>query len=321
MGFRIGVDGGGSKTEVVAIEPSGRVLRRFSQASSNYQLVGAETAVRHILGGVRGIWEALQGEIPEAIGITLAGIDTAEDWKVMAGRLEQGFRDLGHELKTSLDKIPVVLENDALGALMSVHGELRGNVLVAGTGAIALGVNAAGEIVRVGGWGHLIGDEGSGYDIGRQALAAAVASLDGYGPQSLLEKTIPEYLGLTELVGISGWLFHHKYMTKEVAALVPVVVQAAWIGDAVARKILAGSGAALGRLARALLRRTQVMEIGVVGGLGHIWRWLEPAFLETVEEEIPNVRLLRPKYTPSVGAALLSGVTQVRRLKHGEDSA
>lgn len=321
MELRIGVDGGGSKTEVVAVDLSGQILSRLCGPSSNYQVVGTEAAVKHILAGIREIWEVLQGESPEAIGITLAGIDSIEDWKVMAGRLEQGFTYLGHELGISLGKIPIVLENDALGALMSVHGELRGNVLVAGTGAIALGANAAGEIIRVGGWGHLIGDEGSGYDIGRKALAAAVASLDGYGPHSLLEETIPEYLGLTELVEISGWLYRHKYMTKEVAALVPVVVQAAQTGDWVARKILVGSGAALGRLARALLQKTKVMEIGVVGGLGQIWSWLEPAFQETMEEELPSVCVLRPKYRPSVGAALLSGVTQVRRLRDGEHFA
>ncbi|MHB1651454.1 MAG: BadF/BadG/BcrA/BcrD ATPase family protein [Desulfitobacteriaceae bacterium] len=311
MGIRIGVDGGGSKTEIVAVDLSGQVFRRQRQPSSNYQVAGMELAVRHILAGIRG---ALQGQTPESIGITLAGIDTAEDWKVMAGGLEQGLADLGHELGMSFLEIPVVIENDALGALMSVQGEFRGNVLVAGTGAIALGVNAAGEIIRVGGWGHLIGDEGSGYDIGRKALAAAVASFDGYGPQSLLEVKIPEYLGLAKVLDVSGWLYQHKSTTKEVAALVPVVIQAAWVGDPVAKEILAESGSALGRLTRALLRQTKVLDIGLVGGLEQIWEWLEPTFRETVGEEFSDMHILKPKYSPSVGAALLSGVKQARRL-------
>ena len=63
----------------------------------------------------------------------------------------------------------MVLENDAFGALMSVRGKFSGNVLAAGTGTVALGVNPEGKVFRVGGWGHIIGDQGSGYDIGHKA--------------------------------------------------------------------------------------------------------------------------------------------------------
>ncbi|KGP76253.1 hypothetical protein JT05_05860 [Desulfosporosinus sp. Tol-M] len=312
MRLKIGVDGGGSKTEIVALDPSGRVLRCLRKPASNYHAVGMEQAVRHI---TEGIYDALQEETPEGIGISLAGIDTPEDWKVMADGLKQRLKVFALETMIPYQEVPVVLENDAFGALMSVRGNFSGNVLVAGTGAVALGVNPEGEVFRVGGWGHLIGDQGSGYDIGRKALAATLASFDGYGPKSILETLITEYLGLTQVQGISCWLYQGKRTNKEVAALVPVVVEAARTGDAISNLILKESGQALGLLTKALLRKTKVLEVGLVGGIvTHIWEYVAPSFCSTVQEEFPNLQILKPNYSPAVGAAFLSMIGQVRHI-------
>ena len=311
MSLKIGVDGGGSKTEIVALDQTGRVLRCLRKPASNYHVVGMEQAVRHIIEGIR---EALQEETLEGIGISLAGIDTPEDWKIIADGLRQKLKVLALETTIPFQDVPVVLENDAFGALMSVRGKFSGNVLAVGTGAVALGVNTKGEVFRVGGWGHLIGDQGSGYDIGRKALAATVASFDGYGPKSLLETKLTEHLGLVQVQDISFWLYQSKRTNKEVAALVPVVVEAARTGDSISKLILDESGQALGLLTRALLRKTKGLELGLVGGIGHIWEFIEPSFLSTVQEEFPTLQILKPNYPPSVGAALLSMISQVRHI-------
>ena len=311
MCLKIGVDGGGSKTEIVALDQTSRVLRCLRKPASNYHVVGMEQAVRHIIEGIR---DALQMETVEGIGISLAGIDTPEDWKIMAEGLKQGLKVLAEETKIPYQEVSVVLENDAFGALMSVRGNFSGNVLAAGTGAVALGVNSEGKAFRVGGWGHLIGDQGSGYDIGRKALAATVASFDGYGPKSQLETMITEQLGLAQVLDISNWLYQSNRSNKEVAALVPVVVEAARKGDYISKLILDESGRALGLLTRALLRKTEGLEVGLVGGIGHIWEFIEPSFLSSVQEEFPTIQILKPNYTPSVGAALLSTISQVRHI-------
>ncbi|MFZ3131014.1 MAG: BadF/BadG/BcrA/BcrD ATPase family protein, partial [Desulfosporosinus sp.] len=256
MRLKIGVDGGASKTEIVALDPTGRVLRCLRKPASNYHVVGMEQAVRQITKGIR---DALQEETPEGIGISLAGIDTPEDWKIMADGLKQRLKVLALKTMIPLQEVPVVLENDAFGAIMSVRGKFSGNVLAVGTGAVALGVNPEGEVFRVGGWGHLIGDQGSGYDMGRKALAATVASFDGYGPKSILETMITKHLGVAQVQGISCWLYQSKRTNQEVAALVPVVVEAAQTGDVISKLILDESGQALGLLTRALLRKTKVL--------------------------------------------------------------
>lgn len=312
MGIQIGVDGGGSKTEIVAFEQTGRVLRCLRKPASNYHLVGMEQAVRHI---IEGISEALQEEKVEGIGISLAGIDTPEDWMIMAGGLKAALIALGQEAGITFRDIPVVLENDVFGALMSVQGKFFGNVLAAGTGAVALGITPEGIVIRVGGWGHLIGDEGGGYHIGRKALAAMAASFDGYGPKSLLETTITEHLGLAQVHGISDWLYQTKRTPKEVADLVPVVVETASMGDFISKSILVEAGKALGLLTRALLRKTRGSEVGIVGGIGNIRGSIELSFISTVQEEFPTIQILKPIYTPSVGAAQLSMISQVRHIK------
>ena len=312
MGIRIGVDGGGSKTEIVALDPTGQVLRFLLKPASNYHVVGKEQAVLHIIEGIR---EAMQEETLEGIGISLAGINTPEDWKIMSDGLKQWLRVLTQGSMTPYQEIPVVMENDVFGALMSVRGNFSGNVLAVGTGTVALGVNTEGGVFRLGGWGHLIGDQGSGYDIGRKALAATVASFDGYGAKTLLETKIIEYLGLAQVLDISDWLYQSKRTNKDVAALVPVVVEAVRQGDKMAKLILDESGKELGLLTRALLRKTHDLEVGLVGGISHIWEFLEPSFLTTLQDEFPGVQILKPMYPASVGAALLSKIRQIRHIE------
>lgn len=312
MNVKIGVDGGGSKTEIIALDPTGRVLRCLRKPASNYHVVGMIQAVSHIIEGIRDV---LGDDTLEGIGITLAGIDTPEDWRIMAEGLKTGLKILGQEKMILYQDIPVVLENDVYGALMSVRGQFSGSVLVAGTGAIALGVNPEGDIIRVGGWGHLIGDQGAGYDIGRRALAAMVASFDGYGSKSILEETIVEHLELARVQDISDWLYQKQRTNKEVAGLVPVVVNTARKGDLVSVRILEESGRSLGLLTKALLSKTKSLEIGLVGGIGNIWDLLESSFLTTVQEEFPDLQILKPNFAPSVGAALLSNIHQVRHIE------
>lgn len=311
MYLKIGVDGGGSKTEIVALDQSDQVFRCLSKPASNYHVVGIEQAVQTITEGIR---EALQEESLKGIGISLAGIDTPEDWKIMANGLKQKLKSLAQETLIPYHEVPVVLENDAFGALMSVRGKFSGNVLAAGTGTVALGVNPEGTVFRVGGWGHLIGDQGSGYDIGRKALAATMASFDGYGPKSLLETKITEYLGLTQVPDISDWLYRSRRTNKDVAALVPVVVETARKGDNISKLILDESGQALGLLTRALLRKTSGSEIGFVGGISNILEFIEPSFLATIQEEFPTFQVLKPYYSSAIGAARLSMISQVRHI-------
>ena len=129
----------------------------------------------------------------------------------------------------------VAITNDAEFALAGLDSG-PGVALIAGTGSIALGRDASGRMIQVGGWGHLLGDEGSAYDIGRRAAQAAARAADGRGPTTALLQLVLERWGLTA----PRSMIDHAYLTQEkapIASLAPGVLALARRGDHVARAI------------------------------------------------------------------------------------
>lgn len=174
----LGVDGGGSKTLAVIVDAEGAEHGRGLAGGSNYHAVGLDAALAAIRRAVAAAREAERRRSPlVAAWIGLAGVDRAEDASLLAPHL--------HALAGALR-----LTNDAELALSGLPFGV-GVALIAGTGAIALGRDAAGRTERTSGWGHLLGDEGSGYDMGLRALRAAARAADGRGQStSLLDRIL-----------------------------------------------------------------------------------------------------------------------------------
>src|SRR5438045_2968301 len=129
---------------------------------------------------------------PAAICLGIAGVDRPDD----TAAVHSIMRRIGA-------KAQVVVVNDALVALVAGAGDSPGVVVVAGTGSIAYGRDAAGRAARAGGWGYLLGDEGGGFWIGRSALTAVVRQFDGRGPSTRLTDMVLEEMQLgnpTELI-------------------------------------------------------------------------------------------------------------------------
>ncbi|MBW3535709.1 MAG: hypothetical protein KY453_10940, partial [Gemmatimonadetes bacterium] len=121
-------------------------------------------------------------------------------------------------------------------AFHDAFGDGPGVLLVAGTGSIAWGRSEDGRTGRVGGWGTLLGDEGSGHAIGLEALRRVTRDADGRGPSTDLRRRVLERLGLGGAEDLIAW--STGAAKSEIAALVPVVIEAAAAGDAVAGEIL-----------------------------------------------------------------------------------
>ncbi len=169
----LGVDGGASKTLAVIVDARGREVGRGVAGSGNQAAVGLERAVASIRDAVGEAARQAGADAPfRAAWIGLAGVDRPND------------RD---RLLPHLDALAALvrLTNDAELALTGLDGAV-GVAVIAGTGSIAVGRDAAGTMARSGGWGHIMGDEGSGYELGRLALKAAARAADGRGPQTAL---------------------------------------------------------------------------------------------------------------------------------------
>jgi N-acetylglucosamine kinase-like BadF-type ATPase len=152
----------------------------------------------------------------------------------------------------------VIVVNDALIALAAGSRGEPGIVIIAGTGSIAYGRNARGATARAGGWGHMIGDEGSGYWIGREALAAVMRASDGRGPSTELTGEVLRHFDVTDLSRLPRIVYDREQPRMSVAALGPTVQQASDRGDAVATRILERATEELALAARSVAERLEM---------------------------------------------------------------
>ncbi len=243
--FFLGVDGGGSKTLAVLVDASGRERGRGRAGSSNAEAVGLQRASAHLVAAVQEAAHTAACELPVASGwFGLAGVDTPHDTALWQPQLVP--------LATTIR-----LTNDAELALSALERP-AGVALVAGTGSIAVGRDAGGRVVRAGGWGHLLGDEGSGYDIGIRALRAATRAADGRGPATALLDLILRHWELTNASDIFAQVYQRDDKAR-IARLSPLVFNAAREGDAVARGIVRRAAA---ELAHAVLTVASALDLG-----------------------------------------------------------
>ncbi len=263
MRWIIGIDGGGTKTTACAADLSGRVLGRAEGGPANYHVVGlpAFAALISALVAALASTAGLDKSGLALVSLGLAGADRDHDRRLLLGALA-GLGLGCHFLINSDARI-------ALAAGLGDRGE--GIVLIAGTGSIAYGLTAKGDIVRAGGWGHLVGDEGSGYDIGRQAIARGLRSLEGRDmPSALLEKIMAN-LGVADLSGLVAFVYSPATAKAEIAALAATVTDAAAGGDELAIAILAAAAAELAALVESVLARgfpdPGPVPVAVYGGL------------------------------------------------------
>ena len=192
MRYAAGMDGGGTKTVLEARAPDGRVLLRERFGPLNLNSAAAQ-AVRETMQGCTDALARLPGglEACAALCVGSAGVSNPQ----ARALLEQMLRRCGY-------RGALLLTGDQETALAGALGAPCGMVLIAGTGSICFGRDAAGKTARSGGYGHKIDDEGSGYALGRDALAAVVRAQDGRGPRTLLTDLVFAQLKVVDVGGL-----------------------------------------------------------------------------------------------------------------------
>lgn len=201
---------------------------------------------------------------------------------------------------------------DYVISLAGASAGAGGIVVIAGGGSIAYGVTPDGRNAVVGGLGYLLGDEGSAYDIGRRAVAAAARSSDGLDRRTALEGVIRETFSLNEVRDITRLVYAKSFSRTTLANLAPSVAALAGAGDVIAGRIMADAGQELGRAAVAVARKLGVAEPAVytAGGVFSAGGMVLDPFRQTVQASMPRSNINPALYPPVVGALLLA-----RRLK------
>jgi N-acetylglucosamine kinase-like BadF-type ATPase len=243
-GFVIGVDGGGTKTHALVADLSGRVLGRGAAGPSNVQAVGAEatyTALDAVVAAA--LADADVSGPPASICLGMAGAGRAADRALIEGWATSRFPGA-----------VVRVVHDGQLVLAAGTPEGWGVAVISGTGSLAYGENAAGRSARAGGWGYLLGDEGSGYAIGLAALRAVARAADERGRATALTEAVLGHWSLEVPQALIRHVYGGGVKREDIAALVPVVLKVAQ-DDAVARAILEDAGRELALAAQAVIER------------------------------------------------------------------
>jgi len=257
----VGVDGGGSSTRVHVADERGRVLFKATGEGSAVT-PGAEADAAEVIGTLvtNAVIDAEMGHLmPRALVVGVAGV----------GREAQKIA-LQQELERMEVAEAVVVISDAEGAMADAFAEGPGTLLIAGTGSIAWGRSPAGTMQRCGGWGPVIGDDGSGAWLGRKALQVIAAAHDGREPETALTGAVLTALELDDVAAIIRWA--SSAMPSDFATLAPAVLSAAEVGDLRANTVVTMAVEELALHVRALARTLFVDEraaipVALHGGL------------------------------------------------------
>jgi len=296
MTYFIGIDGGGSNLRVVITDADLNVISQAYRLTANPSIVGRNKSALMIQSTVREALShtSLQPADITAVGIGVAGasVDYAKGWLI-------------DTVASALPTTYVVPSSDNEIALVGAHGQRRGVLILAGTGSVAYGVNQYGKQVQVGGWGYLIGDEGSAYWIGRRALQLITQSVDGRIDQTELTNAVLRVLNLKTARDLILWLYDPALpRTRDVALLAPLVIELADADDHLARRIVNEAAHELFLMVEAVIERLGVdePEIAFSGGLLE-----QPNLLSTtLQNSLGLPKFPCPVYSPVVGAALLA---------------
>ena len=288
----VGLDAGGSKTALRAkcgdcSEPIAR-----QGPGANPQRVGVDRSASVLSALVE---EMLRGRSPIghlAVCAGVAGAGRPGEQQALADQLRR-------ELAENARSISVEVVHDACIALDAAFGSESGLVIIAGTGSVVLARTRAGATRRVGGWGHVLGDPGSGYAVGRAGLQAVAEAFDGGAKTALRPRVADEY-GVDERAALIHWVYQDEPALQEVA---PLVIKASAEGDPVATDILASQVDKLIRQVEWLLDGTKDVapRVAMLGGMLQNKHYVE-VLRRALADQIPgwSVEVLRDE--PVVGA-------------------
>lgn len=292
MKYVIGVDGGGTKTEASAYDSTGKVIATAIKGFANL-LNNEEIALNNIVSSIKEITEKLGTKELNGVYLGIAGSEVGENSKIISDTIKKGL------------KIDCVVMNDAEIALKAMLKGKDGILTIAGTGSVAFGINDNISL-RCGGWGNLLGDEGSGYKISIDAIKRMIFEEENSIEKSELSKKIMEYLEINSVEEVTKFVYSST--KDEIAALTPIVARLGEAGDEIAAEILINEGRELARTVENVYKKLgfNKCSIALVGGVIRKAKVLRKAFEDYLRENIVIEDIVDEEISPTMGAYYIS---------------
>ncbi|MFN2282877.1 MAG: BadF/BadG/BcrA/BcrD ATPase family protein, partial [Anaerolineae bacterium] len=263
----------------------------------NYLVIGAGVAYAALDAAVEAAAGG-QPVQPAAICLGLAGAARPADQAVI-----QAWADARYP------SVPVIITHDARLALAAGTPEGWGIAVLCGTGAMVYGEDPQGQVARADGWGYLLGDDGSGYAIGRAALRAVARAVDGRGPQTALTEAILTHWSLRQPQDLIAHVYAPSTQRADIAALAVLVQTVALWGDAVAAAILQDAGRELAVAVEAVAQRLALrgaIPCALTGSVILKGQSVRAAFVAVTIERGLTLSPLTPVPEPAQGAIRLA---------------
>ncbi|MFO1444353.1 hypothetical protein KDN24_14330 [Bacillus sp. Bva_UNVM-123] len=310
----LAIDGGGTKTQAVITDQEGLLIGEGRAGASNYQVVGRETAVATLVASIReallntGVFtketddlfdKTLANDKPihfKKIVFALAGIDTTNDESVVREIVIKTLAEIGITYETLL------VENDCLSALLGATQNKAGALLISGTGSIVFAHDGEGNFFRTGGWGYRVGDEGSGYWIGKEAIRSVLKMKDGREKETILLALILKKFGFEKVDDLYSWVYSPAYSVDDVSALTTSVEEAYKMGDEVCKTILDRAAAELTLLLEATIEKAGIaqkeFQLLLQGGVLQNNHYVKEKVLDCLQKEVDKVSILHTDEKP-----------------------
>ncbi|MFO1442358.1 hypothetical protein KDN24_03785 [Bacillus sp. Bva_UNVM-123] len=315
----IGFDGGGTKTICIIGDSQGRIIASAIGASTNLKSRPEEKVKEVIYQLLDELLQSdqIQMERIKGVFVSTAGGDREEDRK----RWQQWIVEYG------IKPYKLSVANDAVAALAAGTKGQNGIVLIAGTGSIAYSVSdGLSKPIRVGGWGYLIGDEGSGYHIGNEALRMITRSYDGIeDKREAFTKDILEKMGLETAEQLITFIYEDPYPRKLIASIADHVITLAERDEPHAAGIIQSAIEQLVHLVIAIMNKDKESldyPLVISGGLFQS-DYFRMGFEQTLRLKGCSLPIILPKYPPVVGsymsAIIQSGKTITANMEQNID--
>jgi len=297
MNYLLGFDCGATKSECAAAGTDGIILHSITGKPANFLVIGAAKASHNILSLIKECKAKLNFDDYDIISIVIGAAGAGRE--VDAEKLRSALLKLASNTGITIKSLTVI--GDAQIALEGAFPNKSGSILIAGTGSIIYGKDEEGKIYRVGGFGRIIGDEGSGYSIGRKALKSVANFFDGSGERSDIVSLMSEKYKINSSEELIKKIYKENF---DIASVAELVLDSAHKGDKIAMAILEEETDELVHQLRVMMKKMDVDELNVsfAGSLVLNKNVYSDMLLEKIKSSLPTITIVKAKYSPVQGA-------------------
>lgn len=290
MKYFLGIDGGGTKTTAAVSDENGNILLKKVGKTINFYSVGMEKARENLLAVIEDIYNDLGQVAFEAVFVGCSALDREADEETL------------NKLCGGINAKIIKMDSDLFVALKSVEGGVCPCVAICGTGSMVIGEDENGEIKFKGGWGHILGDEGSGYIMSLNALKCCATFCDT-GEESLLLEKAKAYFGVDDFRKVIDIIYSPETTKDVIAQFVLKVREAALAGDFIAESIIVNESHNFARTVICLLNEIEKSSVlALYGGIFQHDKLFREIFIEDIKEIFPDLEIQLLDIPPEEGA-------------------